>query len=121
MGRWITTFQPLTAGRRNIICGALCFTTVITTVTSTTTSNWYRINFNATCISRCLVYLAECTVCKKQYVGNANQQLRDRITGHRNNKETAPKSHLVLRGINFNQAFNFVVLSKTSPEKLTDL
>ena len=52
----------------------------ITTVTSTTTSNCYRINCNATCISRCLVYLAECTVCKKQYVGNTTQQLRDRIT-----------------------------------------
>ena len=37
----------------------------VTTVTSTTTSNCYRINCNATCISRCLVYLAECTVCKK--------------------------------------------------------
>ena len=93
----------------------------ITTVTSTTTGNCYRINCNATCISRCLVYLAECTVCKKQYVGNTTQQLRDRITEHRNNKESALKSHLVLHGINFNQAFKFVVLSKISPEKLTEL
>ena len=65
--------------------------------------------------------MAECTVCKKQYVGNTTQQLRDRITENRNNKESALKSHLVLHGINFNQAFKFIVLSKISPEKLTEL
>ena len=70
---------------------------------------------------KCLVDLAECTVCKKQYVGNTTQQLRDRITEHRNNRELALTSNLVLQGINFNQAFKFVVLSETSPEKLTEL
>lgn len=92
----------------------------ITTVTSTSNSRCYRINCSATCISRCLVYLAECIHCGKQYVGNTTQQLRDRITGHRNNKESALKSHLDLHKTKFNQSFKFLVLSKTSPDKLTE-
>ena len=92
----------------------------ITTVTSTTTGNCYRINCNATCICRCLVYLAECTVCKKQYVGNTTQP-NNCVTALLDTETTRSRLHLVLHGINFNQAFKFVVLSKTSPEKLTEL
>ena len=39
----------------------------INTVNSTTTGN-------SRCTSRCLVYMAECIFCKKQYVGNTTQK-----------------------------------------------
>ena len=66
----------------------------INTVNSTTTGNSFRINCKSSCTFRCLVYMAECIFCKKQYVGNTTQKLRDRITGHRNSKESAIKIHL---------------------------
>ena len=56
----------------------------------------------------------------KQYVGNTTQLLCDRIMGHRNNKESALKSHHNLHKSKFNQSFKFLVLGKTSPGKLTE-
>ena len=46
---------------------------------------------------------------------------RGRITGHRNNKESALKLHLNLHKSKFNQSFKFLALGKTSPNILTDL
>ena len=86
-----------------------------TTITSPSSGRSYRINCSATCTSRCLVNLAECVHCGKQYVGNTTQLLRDR------NKESALKSHLNLRKSKFNQSFKFLVLSKTSLDKLSEL
>ena len=91
------------------------------TITSTADGRRYRINCSATCTSRCLVYLAECVHCGKQYVGNTTQLLRDRITGHRNNKESALKLHLNLHKSKFNQSSEFLALDTTSPNKLTEL
>ena len=93
----------------------------INTVNSTTTGNAFRINCKSSCTSRCLVYMAECIFCKKQYVGNTTQKLRDCITGNRNSKESALKIHLDSHNSTFNQTFKFVVLSHSSPEKLNEL
>ncbi len=65
--------------------------------------------------------MSECICCKKQYVGNTTQKFRDRITGHRNSKESALKIHLDFYNSTFNQTFKFVVLSHSSPEKLNEL
>ena len=65
--------------------------------------------------------MAECIFCKKQYVGNTTQKLRDRITGHRISRESALKIHLDSHNSTFNQTFKFVVLSHSSPEKLNEL
>ena len=81
----------------------------------------YRINCSASCTSTCLVYLAECIHCGKQYVGNTTQLFRNRITDHRNNKESALKSHPNLHKSKFNQSFKFLVLGKTSPDKIHEL
>ena len=82
----------------------------------------YGTNYDATCTTRCLVYLApECSFCKKQVVGNTTQLLRDRITGRRNNTESALKCHLVSHNTIFNMTFKFMVICKPSPEKLNEL
>ena len=91
-----------------------------TTITSTSDGRRYHINYSATCTSKCLVYLAEFVHSGKQYVGNTTQLLRGRITGRRNNKESALKLHLNLRKSKFNQSFKFLALGKTS-NKLTEL
>ena len=92
-----------------------------TTSTSKLRGRCYRISCSATFTSRCLDYLAKCIHCGKQYVDDTTQLLHDRITGHRNNKESALKSHLNLHKSKFNQSFKFLALNKTSPEKLTEL
>ena len=80
-----------------------------TTITSTSKGHRYRINCSATCTSRCLVYLAECVHCGKQYVRSTTQLLPDRITGHMNNKESALNYISIYINLNLTSLSNFLL------------
>ena len=43
---------------------------------------------NITCNSKYIIYLTECSKCKKQYVGQTSTCLRHRISQHVNNKQS---------------------------------
>ena len=54
-----------------------------TTFHSTTTGKRFRVKATANCQTRNVVYLIECTKCSIQYVGETENALRVRLTGHR--------------------------------------
>ena len=87
------------------------------------TSVTYTTNCRATCASKCVVYLATCSICGKQYVGNTTQTLRKRVTGHRNKTESALHEHLVKfhGGYNFNDIFKFNVITESSTDRILDM
>ena len=67
-------------------------------------------NCRATCVSRCVVYLATCGICNKQYVGNTTQALCKRVTGHRNGKDH--------ENAGFNEIFKLNVITQTTTEHI---
>ena len=72
----------------------------------------------APCASRCVVYLATCGMCNKQYVGNTTQTLRKRYaSGSRGHKEHL-KYH---ENAGFNEVFKFRVITKTTTEHILDV
>ena len=54
-----------------------------TTLRSTTTGERFRVKATANCLTRNVVYVLECTKCSIQYVGETENALRVRLTGHR--------------------------------------
>ena len=79
-------------------------------------------NCRATCASRCVVYLATCGICNKQYVGNTTQALRKRVTGHRNGKDSALKEHLKFHeNAGLNEVFEFSVITQTTMEHILNV
>ena len=54
-----------------------------TTFRSTTTGQRFRVRATADCRTRNVVYLIECKKCAIQYVGETDNALRVRLTGHR--------------------------------------
>jgi hypothetical protein len=90
---------------------------------STSNGRSFHVGWRASCITRSVVYLATCKVCRKQYVGNTSQKLRDRVTGHRNSKESALYCHLKHHdgSLKFNDVFTFQAITQASPDGLLEL
>ncbi len=97
---------------------------------------------SAKCTTKMVVYLADCKICSKQYVGRTVQQLRDRISGHRSwmNKskrekddstftdedEAALADHMrTVHGLStadeFDNNYVFTVLQICEPNTIVDL
>ena len=54
-----------------------------TTFKSTVTGQTFLVRASATCKTENLIYLIECKLCKKQYVGETENRLHIRLNGHR--------------------------------------
>jgi len=61
---------------------------VTKTFESTYTRRQYKIKHTLNCSSSNVIYLITCTLCNKQYVGETQRPLRDRLTDHRSNTVT---------------------------------
>ena len=76
-------------------CGKSCYLCkMMNTATSiTSTSNRYKIEIKKeiTCNTRNVIYLIECKKCKKQYVGQTGNSLKERFRGHLQDINTANK------------------------------
>ena len=70
-----------------------------------------------------MVYVATCKFTGKQYVGTTKNRLLDRITGHRNDRNSALyqhwKSHYAI--LDFQEVFDFEILVQALPKMLRPL
>lgn len=70
-------------------------------VVKSTASNYvHKINSSFTCISSNIVYMLECSMCHKQYIGETSQPMSLRLNGHR--ADTLSKSCIAVAQ-HFNQ------------------
>ena len=53
------------------------------TIRSTTTGEIFKVKASADCCTKNVVYVIECKKCAAQYVGETENALRVRLTGHR--------------------------------------
>ena len=53
------------------------------TIRSTTTGEVFKVKASADCCTKNVVYVIECKKCAAQYVGETENALRVRLTGHR--------------------------------------
>lgn len=83
-------------------CKACKHITVTKTYTSTHTRRQYNIARSYNCKSTNIVYLITCSLCKKQYVGETQRKLSERLADHRSNirthKNTPIANHFNLPG-----------------------
>jgi hypothetical protein len=86
-------------------------------IKSTTTGRKYRIPSKVTCKSENLVYAIECTLCKKQYVGQTMGLFRLRLYGHKSTiklqKDTAVARHFNQHGL-YSPMWNLYILQLIS-------
>ena len=54
-----------------------------TSIRSTSTGQSFRVRATATCKTEHVIYLIECNLCNKQYVGETKNPLHIRLNGHR--------------------------------------
>ena len=96
------------------------------TFASTVTGETYIINHKFNCNDKCLVYLLTCNCCKKQYVGQTDDEFRFRWNNYKSNRrkhqrgETCMQQHLyeLFRSSNHNCFISDVSVSfidKTDP------
>ena len=102
-----TTNSHKTDQHGSFKCNSIrCKTCSHINVTKTFKSNYTRRQFNIThtfsCKSKDIIYLITCNVCNKQYVGETQRQLSERLTDHRSNiltgKNTPIANHFNLPG-----------------------
>lgn len=72
---------------------------VATHVVSHSNNNTYKIRGNINCKSTHLIYLIECLLCHKQYVGETSRQLSQRLSDHISCINTSKNSAI---GVHFN-------------------
>ena len=91
---------------------------------SNVTQRKYKIYNKTTCKSSWLIYLMECTLCKKQYIGKSETPFNLRLNNHRKDvfKPSAPEAdqHFRLPGHQFNKHAKFTLieqLNKTNDNK----
>lgn len=92
--------------------------------TSTTTRKSYRIRHPFTCNSKNIIYLITCSKCKKQYIGNTRNSLRERINHHRSSIFTKDQRY-VSTHFNFNDHninnLTVQIIDTTTPNNLRNL
>ena len=59
-------------------------TLTLTHITSHQTKSYYSINHIYSCDTKNAIYLLECSICHKQYVGETGTSVRIRLRHHRN-------------------------------------
>ena len=84
---------------------------------STITGKEYKIFHDCNCLSKNLIYLMECSICNKQYVGKTQTTLEKRINGHRSdvkckNEPIAADKHFRLPGHEFDRETKFTIIEQ---------
>ena len=84
---------------------------------STITGKEYKIFHDCNCLSKNLIYLMECSICNKQYVGKTQTTLERRINGHRSdvkckNEPIAADKHFRLAGHEFDRDAKFTIIEQ---------
>ena len=62
------------------------------TFSSTVTSGSFKINHKFNCNNKCLVYLATCKICNKQYTGQTTDTFRSRWNNYKSNSRKFDKN-----------------------------
>ena len=98
----------------------LCCTQVqsINTFRITVTYKTFKIYNKLNCKSKCLIYLMECVLCNKQYIGKSETTFNLRLKNHWKdvNKQNLLQAdqHFRLRGYNFNTHAKFTLIEQSS-------
>ena len=101
---------PCLSKTGNLCCRQLTSTT---TFTSQQTKRKFKIHHKVNCKSEYIIYLMECMLCNKQYVGKAETAFNIRLDNHR--KDTKDPNailacrHFQQQGHNFNCRAKFIV------------
>ena len=105
--------KPCLANSRTLCCKQVKNTT---SFMSQQTKKTYTIYYEVNCTSMFIIYLMECTLCNKQYVGKAETSFNVRLNNHRKdvNKPNAILAckHFQQRDHNFNQHAKFVIIDQ---------
>ena len=87
-----------------------------TTFKSQQTKRTYRIFHNVNCTSSYVIYLMECTLCNKQYVGKAETSFNLRLNNHRKDVKKPDSimacKHFQKNGHNFNKHAKFIIIDQ---------
>ena len=106
--------EPFNGRAGNLCCKQI--TNTNNTFKSSVTGKEYKIFHNVNCKSTYLIYLMECKLCNKQYVGKSEWQLNRRINLHRNDvwrTEGPPcDKHFQKKNHEFNTHAKFTVIEK---------
>jgi hypothetical protein len=86
---------------------------------SSTTKEEFEINEAMNCNTDNVIYLITCTKCKKQYIGQTQRRLKDRLNAHRSNVNKKVSTSV---GIHFNYlGHSFLNLRITPIEKVDNI
>lgn len=97
----ITENPNITTKCDKLFC--LCCKTIETgnSFSSSVTKEDFGINDPMTCDSKDVIYLISCSKCQKQYVGQTERRLKDRLNAHRSNIKNKTQTAIA---IHFNEA-----------------
>ena len=107
---------------------SLCCKQVIKTseFTSQITKENFQIYHELNCKSKLLIYLMECVICKKQYIGKSETSFNIRLNNHRSDvsdtKAIPACRHFTNAGHDFNEHAKFILIeciNKTDKDKET--
>ena len=80
------------------------------------TKRTYKIFHEVNCTSMFVIYLMECTLCNKQYVGKAETSFNIRLNNHRKNVNKpngiVACKHFQQRDHNFNKHAKFIIIDQ---------
>ena len=89
------------------------------TFTSSPNNKTFKIYHNTNCISNNVIYLLECTLCNKQYVGKAETQFNIRVNNYRHRIRTTThnlllpvEAHFRSIGHDFKRHAKFTIIEK---------
>ena len=113
--------EPITTFKRNRnlkeLIGSNCICSQLTstmTFISQQTKRKFKIYHN--CKSEYVIYLMECTLCNKQYVGKTETAFNIRLNNQRkdtqNSNAILPCRHFQEQGHNFNSQTKFIIIDK---------
>ena len=115
--------SPCLTKLRSLCCKQVRKTT---TFKSEQTKKMYKIFQNVNCASSCVMYLMECILCNKQYVGKVETSFNIRLNNHRKNVKKVDAimacKHFQQESHNFNKHSKCTILVKltnTSKSKET--
>ena len=98
--------------------GNLCCSQLTSTITfiSQQTKRKFKIYHKVNCKSEYVIYLMECTLCNKQYVGKAEAAFNIRLNNHRkdakNPNQILACRHFQQQGHSFNIHAKFIIIDK---------
>ena len=87
--------------------------------TSYQTKHYFQINDIYSCDTTHAIYLLECTLCHKQYIGETHTTVRSRMVHHRNMQKTATNRPIYAHILNHHKNFN--IFSITIIDRVSDL